>query len=88
MNHSLFTVLILKIALSKVFLLKLMIFVDECTSQLPKVPTVSLQTIMYLLSVDTLVIYKHSVNEQCFGRTLNLLHSILKGCRGLELLVI
>lgn len=30
--------------------------VDECTSQQPKVPTVSLQTIMYRLSEDTLVI--------------------------------
>lgn len=34
-----------------------MIIVGECTSQLPKVPIVSVQTIMYLLSVDTLVIY-------------------------------
>lgn len=38
-----------------------MIFVDECTSQLPKVPIVSVHTIMYLLSVDTLVTYKHDV---------------------------
>lgn len=35
-----------------------MVFVDECTSQRPKLSTVSFQT---LPSVDTLVIYKHSV---------------------------
>lgn len=45
-HYSLFIELkILKIALLKLFLLKI-VFVDECTSQLPKLPTVSFQTLL------------------------------------------